>query len=103
MSWKENKEGLPPGFICHLDHLVMTVRSTADSVAFYSQVLGMEVVTFKVQRAQGLLWVQGWGGTLRIGEGGASRFDKSGDLAWAFLLVSSPFGPVAGLCENDVS
>ncbi|XP_038631942.1 glyoxalase domain-containing protein 5 [Scyliorhinus canicula] len=33
-----------------LDHLVLTVKSIEDTVAFYSQTLGMEVVTFKGNR-----------------------------------------------------
>nr|XP_006632916.1 PREDICTED: glyoxalase domain-containing protein 5 [Lepisosteus oculatus] len=33
-----------------LDHLVLTVRSVPDSLAFYSRVLGMEVVTFQGNR-----------------------------------------------------
>jgi catechol 2,3-dioxygenase-like lactoylglutathione lyase family enzyme len=32
--------------ISRLDHLVLTVRSIEDTCQFYSQVLGMEVVTF---------------------------------------------------------
>nr|XP_013804557.1 PREDICTED: glyoxalase domain-containing protein 5 isoform X2 [Apteryx mantelli mantelli] len=43
----------PPCFIQRLDHLVLTVKSIEDTVTFYSKVLGMEVVTFKVT------WVQG--------------------------------------------
>ncbi|XP_053130188.1 glyoxalase domain-containing protein 5 [Hemicordylus capensis] len=50
MSWKESGKSPPPGLICHLDHLVMTVRSIEETVAFYSRVLGMEVVTFKRDR-----------------------------------------------------
>ncbi|KAK2527397.1 hypothetical protein Q9233_007929, partial [Columba guinea] len=48
MSWKEECMDPPPCFIQHLDHLVLTVKSTEDTVAFYSKVLGTEVVTFKV-------------------------------------------------------
>ncbi|PKK26936.1 glyoxalase domain containing 5 [Columba livia] len=47
MSWKEECMDPPPCFIQHLDHLVLTVKSTEDTVAFYSKVLGTEVVTFK--------------------------------------------------------
>jgi catechol 2,3-dioxygenase-like lactoylglutathione lyase family enzyme len=34
----------------HLDHLVLTVKSIEATCAFYSQVLGMEVVTFGQNR-----------------------------------------------------
>lgn len=37
-----------PGLIHHLDHLVMTVKSVEETVAFYTHVLGMEVISFKV-------------------------------------------------------
>ncbi|KAM6061252.1 PREDICTED: glyoxalase domain-containing protein 5 [Chlamydotis macqueenii] len=50
MSWKEKGMTSPPCFIQHLDHLVLTVKSIEDTVAFYSKVLGMEVVTFKGNR-----------------------------------------------------
>ncbi|KAM6300198.1 glyoxalase domain-containing protein 5 [Aegotheles albertisi] len=50
MSWKEACMNPPPCFIHHLDHLVLTVKSIEDTVAFYSKVLGMEVVTFKGNR-----------------------------------------------------
>ncbi len=36
--------------IDRLDHLVLTVRDIAASCAFYSQVLGMDVVTFGSDR-----------------------------------------------------
>lgn len=48
MAWKEKGMSPPSCFIQHLDHLVLTVKSIEDTVAFYSKVLGMEVVTFKV-------------------------------------------------------
>lgn len=57
MSWKEEGTNPPSSFIQRLDHLVLTVKSIEDSVAFYSKVLGMEVVTFKVTWATGLVWV----------------------------------------------
>ncbi|KAI1234654.1 Glyoxalase domain-containing protein 5 [Lamprotornis superbus] len=47
MAWKEKGTSPPQCFIQHLDHLVLTVKSIEDTVAFYSKVLGMEVVTFK--------------------------------------------------------
>ncbi|XP_054851819.1 glyoxalase domain-containing protein 5 [Eublepharis macularius] len=50
MSWKEGNVAPPQAWICSLDHLVMTVKSIEDTVAFYSRVLGMEVVTFKGNR-----------------------------------------------------
>ncbi|KAF1418920.1 Glyoxalase domain-containing protein 5, partial [Spheniscus magellanicus] len=50
MSWKEECVNPPPCFIQWLDHLVLTVKSIEDTVAFYSKVLGMEVVTFKGNR-----------------------------------------------------
>ncbi|NWR90521.1 GLOD5 protein, partial [Furnarius figulus] len=50
MSWKEEHVSPPPCFIQRLDHLVLTVKSIEDTVAFYSKVLGMEVVTFKGNR-----------------------------------------------------
>ncbi|KAJ6653548.1 hypothetical protein lerEdw1_009128 [Lerista edwardsae] len=37
----------PRGLVSRLDHLVMTVRSAEDTAAFYSRVLGMEVVTWQ--------------------------------------------------------
>ncbi|KAJ7422887.1 Glyoxalase domain-containing protein 5 [Willisornis vidua] len=49
MSWEE-KLSPPSGLIQRLDHLVLTVKSIEDTVAFYSKVLGMEVVTFKGNR-----------------------------------------------------
>ncbi|XP_042732623.1 glyoxalase domain-containing protein 5 [Lagopus leucura] len=49
-SWKERSMNPPPCFIQRLDHLVLTVKSIEDTVAFYSKVLGMEVVTFKGNR-----------------------------------------------------
>uniref|UniRef100_A0ACB8FYK4 Uncharacterized protein n=1 Tax=Sphaerodactylus townsendi TaxID=933632 RepID=A0ACB8FYK4_9SAUR len=48
MSWKEDDVAPPQGLIRCLDHLVMTVKSIEETAAFYSQVLGMEVITFKV-------------------------------------------------------
>lgn len=53
MSWTDDSMNPPPCFIQRLDHLVLTVKSIEDTVAFYSKVLGMEVVTFKVT------WVTG--------------------------------------------
>ncbi|XP_074771565.1 glyoxalase domain-containing protein 5 [Athene noctua] len=50
MSWKEECMSPPSCFIQRLDHLVLTVKSIEDTVAFYSKVLGMEVVTFKGNR-----------------------------------------------------
>ncbi|NXD30659.1 GLOD5 protein, partial [Spelaeornis formosus] len=50
MSWKEKGTSPPSCFIQRLDHLVLTVKSIEDTVAFYSKVLGMEVVTFKGNR-----------------------------------------------------
>ncbi|KAM9538456.1 glyoxalase domain-containing protein 5 isoform 3-T4 [Guaruba guarouba] len=47
MSWKEECMSSPSCFIQRLDHLVLTVKSIESTVAFYSKVLGMEVVTFK--------------------------------------------------------
>ncbi|NXO03239.1 GLOD5 protein, partial [Rhinopomastus cyanomelas] len=49
-SWKQ--EGMSPSscFIQRLDHLVLTVKNIDNTVAFYSKVLGMEVVTFKGHR-----------------------------------------------------
>ena len=57
MSWKEKSMNPPPCFIQSLDHLVFTVKSIEDTVAFYSKVLGMEVVTFKVIGLSGKSWV----------------------------------------------
>lgn len=57
MSWKEECMSSPSCFIQRLDHLVLTVKSIEDTVAFYSKVLGMEVVTFKVTWGTGLAWV----------------------------------------------
>lgn len=37
-----------PVQVSHLDHLVLTVKSVPDTCTFYSSVLGMEVITFKV-------------------------------------------------------
>ncbi|KAJ8338363.1 hypothetical protein SKAU_G00373290 [Synaphobranchus kaupii] len=39
-----------PVRINRLDHLVLTVKSVPDTLAFYSKVLGMEIVTFKGNR-----------------------------------------------------
>nr|XP_008122302.1 PREDICTED: glyoxalase domain-containing protein 5 [Anolis carolinensis] len=53
MSQGGNSAALPPpcrGLILGMDHVVMTVRSIADTAAFYSKVLGMEVVSFKGNR-----------------------------------------------------
>lgn len=53
----------PSCFIQRLDHLVLTVKSIEDTVAFYSKVLGMEVVTFKVTWGTGSAWdldLQSW-------------------------------------------
>ncbi|NWW48539.1 GLOD5 protein, partial [Pedionomus torquatus] len=50
MSWKTNCMNPPTCFIQRLDHLVLTVKSIEDTAAFYSKVLGMEVVTFKGNR-----------------------------------------------------
>nr|XP_060612511.1 glyoxalase domain-containing protein 5-like [Anolis sagrei ordinatus]XP_060627427.1 glyoxalase domain-containing protein 5-like [Anolis sagrei ordinatus] len=53
MSQGGNGATPPPphrGFILGVDHVVMTVTSIADTVAFYSKVLGMEVVSFKGNR-----------------------------------------------------
>uniref|UniRef100_A0A8C3DTH8 Glyoxalase domain-containing protein 5 n=1 Tax=Corvus moneduloides TaxID=1196302 RepID=A0A8C3DTH8_CORMO len=50
MSWKGEGTSPPSCFIQRLDHLVLTVKSIEDTVAFYSKVLGMEVVTFKGNR-----------------------------------------------------
>ncbi|CAH2300225.1 Hypothetical predicted protein [Pelobates cultripes] len=40
----------PPFQIKHLDHLVLTVRCLEKTVKFYTEVLGMEVTTFKGNR-----------------------------------------------------
>lgn len=37
-----------PVEVSHLDHLVLTVKNVPDTINFYTSVLGMEVVTFKV-------------------------------------------------------
>lgn len=37
-----------PVEVSHLDHLVLTVKNVPDTIKFYTSVLGMEVVTFKV-------------------------------------------------------
>ncbi|XP_009472855.1 PREDICTED: glyoxalase domain-containing protein 5 [Nipponia nippon] len=50
MSSKEECMSPSSCLIQHLDHLVLTVKSIEDTVAFYSKVLGMEVVTFKGNR-----------------------------------------------------
>ncbi|NXO92566.1 GLOD5 protein, partial [Certhia brachydactyla] len=50
MAQKEDGTSPPSCFIQRLDHLVLTVKSIEDTVAFYSKVLGMEVVTFKGDR-----------------------------------------------------
>ncbi|XP_006261167.3 glyoxalase domain-containing protein 5 [Alligator mississippiensis] len=50
MSWLDKDKSPPPCLIQRLDHLVLTVKSIEDTVAFYSKVLGMEVVTFKGDR-----------------------------------------------------
>ncbi|CAI5768066.1 VOC domain-containing protein [Podarcis lilfordi] len=50
MSWEQSSKAAPLGLIHRLDHLVMTVRSIEDTAAFYSRVLGMEVVSFKGNR-----------------------------------------------------
>ncbi|XP_076878931.1 glyoxalase domain-containing protein 5 [Brachyhypopomus gauderio] len=42
--------GSCPVQICHLDHLVLTVRDLQKTTHFYSSVLGMQVVTFKGDR-----------------------------------------------------
>ncbi|XP_036404421.1 glyoxalase domain-containing protein 5 [Megalops cyprinoides] len=39
-----------PVRISGLDHLVLTVKSVPDTLAFYSKVLGMEIITFKGDR-----------------------------------------------------
>lgn len=57
MSWKGEGTSPPSCFIQRLDHLVLTVKSIEDTVAFYSKVLGMEVVTFKVTWGTGLAWI----------------------------------------------
>src|SRR5262245_59124764 len=49
------QEGATPLEIDRLDHLVLTVRDIAATIAFYTRVLGMEEVTFgegsKVRKA----------------------------------------------------
>ena len=57
MSWKEECMSPPSCFIQRLDHLALTVKSIEDTVAFYSKVLGMDMVTFKVTRGTGSAWV----------------------------------------------
>ena len=37
-----------PAQVSHLDHLVLTVKNVPATCNFYSSVLGMEVITFKV-------------------------------------------------------
>ncbi|XP_029442182.1 glyoxalase domain-containing protein 5-like [Rhinatrema bivittatum] len=49
-SWQDYSKGPSPFVIHRLDHLVLTVKNIEDTVAFYSKVLGMEVVTFKGNR-----------------------------------------------------
>lgn len=39
-----------PVEVSHLDHLVLTVKNVPDTIQFYTSVLGMEVVTFKVSQ-----------------------------------------------------
>ncbi|XP_061454595.1 glyoxalase domain-containing protein 5 [Rhineura floridana] len=50
MSWEGSSKAPPWGLIHHLDHLVMTVKSIEDTAAFYSRVLGMDVISFKGNR-----------------------------------------------------
>nr|XP_033799792.1 glyoxalase domain-containing protein 5 [Geotrypetes seraphini] len=49
-SWRDYSKGPSPFVIDQLDHLVLTVKNIEDTIAFYSKVLGMEVVTFKGNR-----------------------------------------------------
>lgn len=37
-----------PVEVSHVDHVVLTVKSVPETVNFYTSVLGMEVITFKV-------------------------------------------------------
>ncbi|KFM03569.1 Glyoxalase domain-containing protein 5, partial [Aptenodytes forsteri] len=79
MSWKEECMNPLPCFIQWLDHLVLTVKSIEDTVAFYSKVLGMEVVTFKVT----------WGDRLILGLGKLElQFWASGWSLWISDRVS---------------
>ncbi|EAW50753.1 hCG19844, isoform CRA_b [Homo sapiens] len=47
-SWRDSSQTPPPCLIRRLDHIVMTVKSIKDTTMFYSKILGMEVMTFKV-------------------------------------------------------
>ncbi|KAM4818079.1 glyoxalase domain-containing protein 5 [Thomomys bottae] len=50
-SWRASSHTMPSRcFIHRLDHVVMTVKSIEDTIAFYSTVLGMQVTTFKEHR-----------------------------------------------------
>lgn len=70
LSWNEECMNPPSRFIWHLNHLVLTVKSIEDTVAFYSKVLSTEVVTFKITLEDRLnlglgelelqFWVGGW-------------------------------------------
>uniref|UniRef100_A0AAQ4QP37 Glyoxalase domain-containing protein 5 n=1 Tax=Gasterosteus aculeatus aculeatus TaxID=481459 RepID=A0AAQ4QP37_GASAC len=44
--------------VSRLNHLVFTVKSVPDTINFYSSVLGMEVVTFKVGTREALAFGQ---------------------------------------------
>ncbi|XP_048191627.1 glyoxalase domain-containing protein 5 [Perognathus longimembris pacificus] len=49
-SWRANSHTPSKCFIHRLDHIVMTVKNIEDTTTFYSNILGMEVITFKGDR-----------------------------------------------------
>ncbi|KAM9042190.1 LOW QUALITY PROTEIN: glyoxalase domain-containing protein 5 [Megaptera novaeangliae] len=49
-SWRDNSQAPSLCLIHKLDHTVMIVKSIKDTSMFYSQILGMEVMTFKGDR-----------------------------------------------------
>ncbi|KAF1657423.1 Glyoxalase domain-containing protein 5, partial [Aptenodytes patagonicus] len=99
MSWKEECMNPPPCFIQWLDHLVLTVKSIEDTVAFYSKVLGMEVVTFKVT----------WGGQAHLGsrEAGTAVLGQWLVLACGVIIEEGPVartgavGPITSVYFRD--
>lgn len=91
----------PPCFIQWLDHLVLTVKSIEDTVAFYSKVLGMEVVTFKVTWGDRLIlglgklelqfWASGWSLWISDRVSGASPWSGDGRISTSCRPSSSEF------------
>lgn len=91
-----------PVDISHLDHLVLTVRDLNKTTQFYSKVLGMEVITFKVNVTQynTTRWQQSLSNPVPSGRPQSSelwRAKAEPASGWGGVWAQSP-NPHPGVC-----